>query len=64
MARMLGRRRGDVPLGRLAPRGLAVLVAMADGKSNVVVATLNLSEAAVERHITAVFPKLELGSPN
>lgn len=48
-------------LGRLTPRELTVLAAMAEGKSNPLVAqTLHLSLSAVEKHVTSIFRKLEL----
>jgi DNA-binding NarL/FixJ family response regulator len=59
--RMLGRRRGDRPFGRLSPRERDVLAAMAEGRSNQGVAqTLLVSQAAVEKHVTSIFHKLEL----
>ena len=62
VARMLGRQRRNDPLGRLSVREHAVLAAMAEGKSNIGVAeALCVSEAAVEKHVTAIFRKLELG---
>lgn len=62
VGRMLGRRRRQDPLGELTPRELAVLAAMAEGKSNTgIAATLSVSEAAVEKHITAIFRKLGVG---
>jgi DNA-binding NarL/FixJ family response regulator len=62
VTRMLGRRHGDDPLGRLTARELEVLAAMAEGKSNIGVAdTLYVTEAAVEKHVTSIFRKLELG---
>jgi len=61
VARMLGRRRGDRPLDRLSPREREVLVAMAEGKSNRGIAeSLFVTQAAVEKHITSIFDKLEL----
>jgi DNA-binding NarL/FixJ family response regulator len=61
VARMLGRGRGDDRLGRLTPREHAVLAVMAEGKSNVGIAdALSVTEAAVEKHITAIFRKLEI----
>ncbi len=61
VARMLGRRRGDRPLDRLSPREREVLVAMAEGKSNRGIAeSLFVTQAAVEKHITSIFEKLEL----
>jgi DNA-binding NarL/FixJ family response regulator len=60
--RMLGRDRRDDPLRGLTPRELAVLAVMAEGKSNMGVAeALAISEAAVEKHVTAIFRKLDIG---
>ena len=40
-----------------------MLESMAEGKSNIGIAgALCVSEAAVEKHVTAIFRKLELGS--
>jgi DNA-binding NarL/FixJ family response regulator len=62
VARMLGRRKRDRPLDRLSPREGDVLAAMAEGKSNRGIAdTLVVSQAAVEKHVTNIFQKLELG---
>jgi DNA-binding NarL/FixJ family response regulator len=62
VARMLGRRRSESPLDRLSPRERDVLAAMAEGKSNQgIAAALYISEAAVEKHVTGIFHKLELG---
>jgi DNA-binding NarL/FixJ family response regulator len=61
VARMLGRRRDDGPIGRLSPRELDVLAAMAEGKSNRSIAeSLVVTQAAVEKHVTGIFQKLEL----
>jgi DNA-binding NarL/FixJ family response regulator len=61
VARMLGRRREGRPLDRLSPREQDVLAAMAEGKSNRGIAeSLFVSQAAVEKHITSIFDKLEL----
>lgn len=61
VARMLGRRREDRPLDRLTPRERDVLAAMAEGKSNRGIAEeLVVTQAAVEKHITNIFDKLEL----
>jgi DNA-binding NarL/FixJ family response regulator len=61
VARMLGRRREDSPVDRLTPRERDVLAAMAEGKSNKGIAeSLFVSQAAVEKHITGIFDKLEL----
>ncbi|HEX8104254.1 MAG TPA: response regulator transcription factor [Solirubrobacteraceae bacterium] len=59
---MLGRRHADDPLHHLTPREHAVLGAMAEGRSNIGIAqALNVSEASVEKHVTAIFRKLDLG---
>jgi DNA-binding NarL/FixJ family response regulator len=60
---MVGRRRRkDDPLERLSPRERDVLQIMAEGKSNAgIAAALNVSLAAVEKHVTRIFGKLELG---
>lgn len=61
VARMLGRRREDRPLDRLSQREHDVLAAMAEGKSNRGIAeSLFVTQAAVEKHITSIFDKLEL----
>jgi DNA-binding NarL/FixJ family response regulator len=61
VARMLGRRRSEGPLARLSPRELDVLAAMAEGKSNRGIAeSLVVTQAAVEKHVTGIFQKLEL----
>lgn len=61
VARMLGRRRDDRPLDRLSPREQDVLAAMAEGKSNRGIAeSLFVTQAAVEKHITGIFDKLDL----
>jgi DNA-binding NarL/FixJ family response regulator len=59
--RMLGRDRRDDPLRELTVRERAVLAAMAEGKSNSgVAASLVISEAAVEKHVTAILRKLDI----
>ncbi|MEQ3552299.1 response regulator transcription factor [Pseudonocardia nematodicida] len=56
----LVRRRRD-PVGRLSPREREVLDLMAQGRSNTEIAgTLVLSDAAVNKHVRAVFTKLDL----
>lgn len=63
VGRMLGRRAPGDPLHPLTPRETAVLSAMAEGKSNRGIAeTLFVSEASVEKHVTAIFRKLEIDS--
>jgi DNA-binding NarL/FixJ family response regulator len=58
---MLGRRRRNSTLDRLSPRERDVLAAMAEGKSNHGIARgLLVSQAAVEKHVTSIFHKLEL----
>ena len=62
VGRMLGRRKNEGPLETLSPRELDVLAAMAEGKSNRGIAQeLVVTEAAVEKHVTSIFHKLELG---
>jgi DNA-binding NarL/FixJ family response regulator len=57
---MLGRREAKGPDG-LSPRELEVLGLMAEGLTNKGIAEkLVVSERAVERHVTAIFQKLEL----
>jgi DNA-binding NarL/FixJ family response regulator len=61
VALMLGRRQPKDPLESLTPREREVLAAMAAGKSNRGIATeLCISGAAVEKHTTSIFGKLEL----
>jgi DNA-binding NarL/FixJ family response regulator len=61
VARMLGRRRAEDPLERLSPRERDVLAAMAEGKSNRGIAeALVVTQAAVEKHVTSIFQKLDL----
>jgi DNA-binding NarL/FixJ family response regulator len=61
VGRMLGRRRRDSPLDRCSQRERDVLATMAEGKSNHGIAqALRVSQAAVEKHVTSIFHKLEL----
>jgi DNA-binding NarL/FixJ family response regulator len=61
VGRMLGRRGGQGPLGVLTRREREVLAAMAEGLSNQGIAeALFVTEAAVEKHVTSIFHKLEL----
>jgi DNA-binding NarL/FixJ family response regulator len=58
---LVGRRRGDDPLGRLTPREREVLELMAEGRSNQAVAErLVVTQRAVEKHVTSIFGKLRL----
>jgi DNA-binding NarL/FixJ family response regulator len=56
------KRRGEgSPLGELTPRELEVLAAIAQGKSNSAISgQLVLTKRAVEKHINAIFLKLNL----
>ena len=61
VARLLGRRRREDPLAALTPREREVLGLMAEGRSNSAMAdALVVSERAVEKHVTAIFSKLDL----
>ncbi|HKG66768.1 MAG TPA: response regulator transcription factor [Solirubrobacteraceae bacterium] len=61
VGRMLGRRRTAGPLDDLSPRELDVLGEMAEGKSNRGIAeALVVSDAAVEKHVTNIFRKLQI----
>jgi DNA-binding NarL/FixJ family response regulator len=63
VSQMLGRRRNDDPLEQLTPREREVLGLMAEGRSNgAIAAELVVSERAVEKHVTGIFSKLELGA--
>jgi DNA-binding NarL/FixJ family response regulator len=62
VGRMVGRRRKDDPLEVLSPRERDVLALMAEGKSNPGIAeALHVTVAAVEKHVTRIFHKLDLG---
>jgi DNA-binding NarL/FixJ family response regulator len=62
VARLLGRQLPNDPLQALSPAEHAVLAAMAEGKSNSGIArALIISEASVEKHVTALFRKLGIG---
>jgi DNA-binding NarL/FixJ family response regulator len=51
----------ESPLGRLTPRELDVLREMAQGRGNAGIAQrLSLSESSVEKHVNAIFAKLDL----
>ncbi len=63
VSQMLGRRRHDDPLEQLTPREREVLGLMAEGRTNAAIAAeLVVSERAVEKHVTGIFSKLELGA--
>ena len=58
---LLGRRRREDPLAPLSPREREVLGLMAEGRTNsAMAAVLGVSERAVEKHVTAIFSKLDL----
>ena len=51
----------ESPLARLTPRELEVLREMAQGRGNAGIAqNLSLSESSVEKHVNAIFTKLDL----
>jgi DNA-binding NarL/FixJ family response regulator len=59
--KLVSRQRDDDPLSRLTPKERRVLALMAEGRSNHGIAEeLVVSVAAVERHITHIFSKLDL----
>lgn len=59
--RLLVRTTHTNPLARLTPRESEVLAAMAQGHTNAAIARqLHVSQSAVEKHINALFDKLEL----
>ena len=61
LARCCRRRRRDDPLEPVTPREREVLALMAEGRSNQGIADrLEVSERAVQKHITAIFRKLGL----
>jgi DNA-binding NarL/FixJ family response regulator len=66
VAQLMVRSRADDPLAALTPRERDVLAAMAEGRTNVGIATLlGITEGATEKHISNIFGKLELPeSPN
>ena len=61
VAQLMVSRRRDDRLAALTPREREVLAAMAEGKTNVGIATsLVISEGAAEKHITSILGKLNL----
>jgi DNA-binding NarL/FixJ family response regulator len=62
VARMFGRRRRSDPLQDLTPREREVLALMAEGLSNQGIAQrLSVKPPAVEKHVTSIFSKLDIG---
>jgi DNA-binding NarL/FixJ family response regulator len=62
VSRILNQPRASGPLNDLTPRERDVLAQMAQGKSNQGIAQdLVLSRAAIEKHVTAVMSKLNIG---
>ena len=61
VARLIGRPRRNSPLDQLTKRERQVLSLIAEGRSNAGVADeLVITIAAVERHVTSIFDKLDL----
>ena len=61
IAEMLDRRRRGGPLDELSERELNVLAGMAEGRSNVAIASdLRITEHALQRDVAAIFSKLDL----
>jgi DNA-binding NarL/FixJ family response regulator len=61
VTRMLSRTRASDPVEELSPRERDVLELMAQGRSNRGIAeALVITESAVEKHVTAIFEKLDL----
>jgi len=56
------RQRGSPQMDRLTPRENEILAMIAEGRSNSAIAqTLLITKRGVERHISSIFAKLELG---
>jgi DNA-binding NarL/FixJ family response regulator len=61
VSQLMVMRRRDDRLSSLTPRELEVLAAMAEGRTNLGIATLlGITEGAAEKHISSIFGKLEL----
>ena len=61
VAQLMVARQHEDPLGVLTPREREVLAAMAEGRTNLGIATLlGISEGATEKHISNIFGKLDL----
>lgn len=62
VGRMVARKRRDSRLDQLTAREREVLALMAEGKSNPGIgAALGVTPAAVEKHVTGIFQKLDIG---
>jgi DNA-binding NarL/FixJ family response regulator len=62
VGRMVARKRRDNRLDQLTGREREVLALMAEGKSNPGIgAALGVTPAAVEKHVTGIFQKLDIG---
>jgi DNA-binding NarL/FixJ family response regulator len=61
LRQLIGSRRRGAVLDRLTPREREVLELMAEGHSNSPLAQhLSIMERAVEKHVSAIFAKLDL----
>lgn len=61
VAQLLSRRARDERMQRLTARESSVLALIAEGRSNQAIAkALHVTEGSVEKHITAIFQKLDL----
>jgi DNA-binding NarL/FixJ family response regulator len=61
VSQLLGRQRGDDPVGAISDREREVLGLMAEGRSNQgIAARLAVSERAIQQHVASIFEKLEL----
>jgi DNA-binding NarL/FixJ family response regulator len=63
VSQLVGRHRRDDPISQLTPREREVVELMAEGLSNSAIAErLVVTERAVEKHVTSIFGKLQLGA--
>ena len=63
VSQLLGKRRAAGPLDDVTPREREVLELMAEGRSNQGIAErLDISERAVQKHVTAIFDKLGIAA--
>jgi DNA-binding NarL/FixJ family response regulator len=61
---LIAQDRADSDLHKLTPRELEVLGLIAEGRSNQAIGKkLSMTKRGVERHINAIFMKLDLGEP-